>query len=168
MPASVRMPVDEVRQLSDRDCVEHVLYHARCAGFESLGNVFLTQLKSIRNRHQEGCTTLCQLLENPVLRPLHLMLHKDRRFVTYMEKYGRAKIKEEMDKLISSPRLRKQAANISPESFESFSYVEVDREHQRHVPFTQSLIRTCVDSSEIIIEDSIQLISMAFLFYAII
>ncbi len=110
--------------------MEHFLYDARYAGFKSLGNVFLTQLKSIHNRHQDSCITLCQLLENPVLHPLHLILHKDRRFVTYMEKYGRAKIKEEMDKLISSLRLRKQVADISPESFESFSYVEVDREHQ--------------------------------------
>ncbi len=46
-----------------------------------------------------------------------------------MEKYGWVKIKEEMDKLISSPRLRKQAEDVSPESFESFSYIEVDREH---------------------------------------
>lgn len=86
MPASVRMPAEEVRQLSDRDRVEHVLYHARSAGFKSLGDVFLTQLKSIRSRYQEGCTTVCQLLENPVFHSLHLMLHKDRRFVTYMEK----------------------------------------------------------------------------------
>ena len=139
--------------------MKHVIYHTRCIGFELLDDLFLTQLKSIRNRHQEGCITLCQLLENPVLRPLYLMLHKDRRFVIYMEKYGWAKIKKEMDKLISSPRLKKQAADISLESFESFLYVEVDKEHQRHAPFTQSLICTCVDSSATIINnpDSIEL-----------
>lgn len=56
--------------------MEHILYHARSARFELLGDVFLTQLKSIPNRHQEGCATVHQLLENPVLRPVHLMLIK--------------------------------------------------------------------------------------------
>ena len=81
------------------------------------------------------------------------MLHKNWQFVTYMEKYSWAKIKKEMDKLISSLHLRKQATNVSPESFESFLYVEVNREHWRHTPFTQSLIYTGVNSSETIIKD---------------
>ncbi len=68
--------------------MKYVLYYAYCTIFELLGNVFLTQLKSIRNRHQEGYTTLCQLLENPMLYLLHLMLYKDRQFVIYMEKYS--------------------------------------------------------------------------------
>ncbi len=130
------MPVEKVQQLPDRDRVEHVIYHVRSAGFESLGDVYLTQLKSICTSHQKGCTTLCQPLENPMFRPLHLMLYKDWRFVTYMEKYDWAKIKEEMNKLISSPRLKKQATDVSSESFELFSYVKVDREHQRHASFT--------------------------------
>ena len=121
------MPLEDVRLLPERDRVEHVLYYARSAGFGLLGDMFLTQLGCIRSRHQEGCTTVCQLLENPVLRPVHLMLYKDRRFDTYMAKYSREKIKEEMDKLISSPQVRKQATDLSSESFETFSYVEVDR-----------------------------------------
>ncbi len=88
MPTSGWMFVDKVQQLPNRDRVEYVLYHARCAGFKLLGDMFLMQLKSICNRHQKSCTTLCQLLENPVFRPLHLMLYKDWQFVTYMEKYS--------------------------------------------------------------------------------
>ncbi len=80
--------------------MEYVPYNAGYAEFELLSNVFLMQLKSICNRHQKNCITLYQLFENPVLHLLSLMLHKDRRFVTYMEKYGWAKIKEEMGKLI--------------------------------------------------------------------
>lgn len=57
------------------------------------------------------------------------MLYKDWQFDTYMAKYSQKKIKKEMDKLISSPQLRKQATDLSPESFKTFSYVEVDREH---------------------------------------
>lgn len=77
MFALVWMSVEEVRQLSNRDWLEHILYNARINRFELLGDVFLTQLKSIQSRYPESYTTICQLLENPVFRPLHLMLYKD-------------------------------------------------------------------------------------------
>ena len=115
--------------------------------------MFLIQLKSIHNRHQKSCTTLCQLFENLILRSLHLILYKNRRFVIYMEKYVWAKIKKEIDKLISSSSLKKKATDISPESFKSFLYVKVGKEYRRHASFTQSLICTYVDSSKIIIKD---------------
>ncbi len=130
------MLVDEVQQLPDKNRVKHVLYYTRCARFELLDDIFLTQLKSIRNRHQESYTSLCQLLKNPVLRPLHLILYKDRQFVTYIEKYSWAKNKKKINKLISSPCLRKQAAHIFSKSFKSFLYVEVDKKYGRHTPFT--------------------------------
>ncbi len=81
------------------------------------------------------------------------MLLKDQRFENYMVKYSREKVKEEMDKLISSFRLRKQATNIYPENFETFLYVDVDREHQRHTSFTRALLHKCVDSSNAIMAD---------------
>lgn len=105
--ASVRMPLEKVRMLPDRDRIEHVLYHTRTAGFGSLGDVFLTQLGYIRSKHQEGYSTICQLLENPILCPVHLMLLKYQQFENYMVKYSKEKVKEEMDKLISSFWLRK-------------------------------------------------------------
>lgn len=42
-----------------------------------------------------------------------------------MVKYSKKKVKEEIDKLVSSSQLRKQAADVSPESFETFLYVDV-------------------------------------------
>lgn len=52
MPLSVQMPAKEVRQLSDRDWVEHVLsYYAYSTGFELLGDMFLIQLKFIHSRY---------------------------------------------------------------------------------------------------------------------
>lgn len=123
------MPLEEVHMLPDRDCVEHVLYHTRTARFRLLGDVFLMQLGCICSRHQEDCTTICKLLENPVLCPVPLMLLKDQQFENYMVKYNKEKVKKEMDKLISSSRLRKQAADVSPESFEIFSYVNINREY---------------------------------------
>lgn len=46
-----------------------------------------------------------------------------------MVKYSKEKVKKEMDKLISSSRLRKQAADVFPGSFEIFSYVNINRKH---------------------------------------
>ena len=114
------MPVDKIRQFLNRDYVEHVLYYAYCIGFELLGDLFLTQLKCICNKYQEGYTTLYQLFENLVLCLLHIMLYKNRQFILYMEKYGHAKIKKEMNKLTSSSPLKKQAADIFPENLKSF------------------------------------------------
>lgn len=91
--------------------------------------MFLTQLKSLRSKHQKSYATIYQLFENLVLHPIHLMLYKDWQFVTYMEKYNWAKIKIEIDKLISSLRLQKQATNVSLENFESFSYIKVVKKY---------------------------------------
>ena len=109
--------------------------------------MFLTQLKSIHSRYQKDFITICQLLKNPLFYSLHLMLYKDRRFVTYMEKYSRVKVIEEIYQLILSPHLRKKASDISLESFESFAYVAIDSKYQKHATFTQSLVRICVNSS---------------------
>ena len=99
------MPLEEICILPDRDCVKYILYYVCIARFGSLGNVFLTQLECIHSSYQEGCTTVCQLFENPVLYPIYLMLLKDQRFENYMVKYSREKVNKEMDKLISSPWL---------------------------------------------------------------
>ena len=48
-------------------------------------------------------------------------------------------------------RLRKLAADISPESFEGILFIQVDIEHRRDAPFTRSLLRAYVDSSNSII-----------------
>lgn len=71
-----------------------------------------------------------------------------------MVKYSREKVKEEMNKLISSPQLRKQAADISLESFKTFSYVDIDRKYCSHARFTQALLCKCVDILDAIINIS--------------
>lgn len=58
-----------------------------------------------------------------------------------------------MDKLISSLQLTKQAADISLESFEIFSNVDIDREHCRHASFIQVLLCKYIGGSDAIIND---------------
>lgn len=55
--------------------------------FESLGNMFLIQLKSIHSKYKESCTTIYQLFENPMFQMLYLILYKNQQFVIYIEKY---------------------------------------------------------------------------------
>ena len=57
------------------------------------------------------------------------MLYKNWPFDIYMAKYSWAKINKEMDKLISSSQLKKQAMNLFLKSFKIFSYVEINREY---------------------------------------
>lgn len=132
MPLSIWMFVKEIQQLSNRDQEEYILYYVHNTRFQLLGDIFLMQLKSIYNKYQEGYTTICQLFENLVFCLLYLILYKNQQFVIYIEKYILVKITKEIKKLISSFRLRKQAIDIFLESFESFLYVKIDREYQRH------------------------------------
>lgn len=57
------------------------------------------------------------------------MPHKNWQLVLYIKKYGWAKIKKKMNKLILSLHLKKQATDIFLESFKSFSYIKVDKKH---------------------------------------
>lgn len=55
-----------------------------------------------------------------------------------------------MDKLISSPQIRKQAADISPENLETFLYIDIDIKYYRHTSFTWALLCICVDDLDTI------------------
>lgn len=61
-PPTVGMPIEEVRLLSERERAEFVSYHARQAGFDTLGDAFLAQLQTIPNRRREGSNTVCTIL----------------------------------------------------------------------------------------------------------
>lgn len=81
------------------------------------------------------------------------MLYKDWHIVTYMEKYGEAKITKKINQLILSFYLGKNTLDIFLESFEIFLYIEINKKHQKYTSFTQSLICICVNSPKIIINN---------------
>lgn len=58
-----------------------------------------------------------------------------------------------MDKLISSLQFRKQAADISLESFEIFSHIDVNRKYQKHASLTQALLCIFVNGLDTIMND---------------
>ena len=51
------MPIQEVRNLPDRDYVEYIVFYARMAGFNNLSKTFLILLRCIPLRHRKGCNT---------------------------------------------------------------------------------------------------------------
>ena len=55
--------------------------------------------------------------------------------------------------MISSPQFRKQAADISLESFETFLYIDINRKHRRHALFTRALFCIYVDSLDVIMNN---------------
>lgn len=57
------------------------------------------------------------------------MIRKDQRFQAYIQEYSRSEIRAEMQKFMANIRLRKPVADISPENFEGFSYIQVNTEH---------------------------------------
>lgn len=108
------------------------------------------QVRCIYNKYQKGCTIVCRLHKNLVICLIYLMLLKDQRFGNYMIKYNKEKVNKEIDKLISGLQLQKQIINISLKSFEIFLYIDVDKNHWRYIPFTQTLFSKYADSSDII------------------
>ncbi len=56
-----------------------------------------------------------------------------------------------MQKLIANIRLRKSPMDILLENFEGFLYIAIDMKHRKDAFFTQSLLCTCMDSSDSII-----------------
>lgn len=80
-------------------------------------------------------------------------MEKDRRFYAYTSEYTREKVSRETKKLSLNPRLRMQASDVTPQQFESFSCVKMDREHRRNAPFTRMLLRACIDSHTGILDD---------------
>ena len=111
------------------------------------------QLHCSQTRHQEGCDTVCRLFQNPVFQPVQVMIRKDHQFQVYIQEYSRSMIRVEMQKLMANIRLRKPAADILPESFKGFLYIQVDTEYRKDALFTQSLLRACVDNLDSIIAD---------------
>lgn len=70
-----------------------------------------------------------------------------------MVKYSKEKIKEEMDRLISSFWLQKQVTDLFLESFKMLLYVDIDKKYWKYVLFTQALVSKYVVSLITIIAD---------------
>ena len=147
------MPIQEVRNLPDRDRVEYVAFYARMAGFNNLSETFLTLLRCIPLKHHEGCNTICDIIQNPELHRVRILLIKDSRFISYITNSARELVQAEMISVTSSNQLRLPVEEMNPQQLREFSLVAIDRAHKQEAPFTRSLLRGCVDSHDHIIDD---------------
>ncbi len=147
------MPIEEVRNLPDRDHVEYVVYYARMAGFNNLSETFLTLLRCIPLRHREGCNTICDIIQNPELHGVRNLLIKDPQFISYITNSTRELVQVEMKSMTSSNQLRLPIEEMNPWQLREFSLVAIDRAHKQEAPFTRSLLQACVDSHDHIIDN---------------
>lgn len=152
-PATIGMPIGQVRLLSKRQRAEFVVYHAKQTGFDTLGDTFLAQLWNIPNKHREGSNIACTIIQSPHLQGVRNIIEQDLRFNTYIHAYTRARIEKEVRKLSLNARLKIQAADVTSERFESFLFVSIDIEHRRNASFTRILLRACIDNDTSIITD---------------
>lgn len=117
---SVGLPLKKLWLLSDRYCIEYVIYHTLSIEFRSLGDAFLIQQYCSQTKYQEDCDTVCWILRNPVLYLLQVMICKNQQFQVYIYDYRRSEFKIEMQKLIANICLKKPVIDISSEIFERF------------------------------------------------
>ncbi len=147
------MPIEEVRNLPDRDRVEYVAYYTWMAGFNNLSEMFLTLLRCIPLRHREGCNTICDIIQNPELHRVRNLLIKDPRFISFVTNSAQELVQAEMKSVTSSNQLRLSIEEMNPRRLREFSLVAIDRAHKQEASFTCSLLRAYVDSHDHIIDD---------------
>ena len=145
------MPIQEVRNLPDRDRVEYVAFYARMAGFNNLSETFLTLLRCIPLKHREGCNTICDIIQNPELHGVRTLLIKDPRFISYVTNSARELVQAEMINVISSNQLKLPVKEMNPQRLREFLLIAIDRTHKQEAPFTHSLLQACIDSYDHII-----------------
>lgn len=60
--------------------------------------------------------------------------------------------------MTANKKLKMGAEKVDPDVFSNFSFVMVDKEHDKDAPFTRSLLRTCVvvNINEILLDSDIE------------
>ena len=147
------MPIEEVRHLFDRERVEYVAYYVRMAGFNTLGETFVAQFCCILLRHCESCDTICDIIQTPALHGVQSLLDKDPRFVAYVTSSAWELVQAKMENMSSSNQLKMPVADMNPQRLRTFLLVEIDRVYKQEAPFIRSLLQTCVNSHDHIIDD---------------
>lgn len=136
-----------------RERIEFVVDMACMAGFESLANVFLAQLRSVPNRRNHGHDVVRSIVRSPPYEPICKLLNSDPDFQAYIATGAQAIAQREIRKLTLNAALRLPTKAVDPTRLETFNMVAVDKEHRREAPFLQSLLRVIIDSSDAVNAD---------------
>lgn len=145
----------ELQRRSLRERIEFVVDTARMAGFESLTDIFLAQLRTVPHRGTHGCDVVCSIVSSPPYEPIRKLLNANLQFQAYIGTVTQNIAKWEILKLTLNVALRLPSRAMDPSRIESFNMVAVDKERQRDAPFLRSLLRVIVNSSSAVIsEDS--------------
>ena len=117
------------------------------AGFDTLGNTFLSQIKCIPNRRSEAYNTVCQILKDSDLGMVRDSIIADEQFCSVALDISHKIIDSEMEKVMANKKLKMGAEKMDPDVFANFSFVIVNKEHDKDASFTQLLLQTCVDAN---------------------
>lgn len=97
------MPLEEINYLL-KESVLNMWYHARMAGFDTLGHAFLSELRFIPNKHLEICDTICRTVQSPDLDRVQDTKRKNKRLLSYTKENSRNIVKTKVKK--SFPNLQ--------------------------------------------------------------
>ncbi len=124
------------------------------AGFNNLSEKFLTLLCYIPLRHRESCNTICDIIQNPELHRDRNLLIKDLRFISYITNSAQELVQANMKSVTSSNQLRLSIKEMNHWQLKEFSLVAIDKAHKLEAPFIHSLLRTCINSHDHIIDNA--------------
>lgn len=141
----------ELQRRSLRERIEFIVDTARMAGFESLADVFLAQLRTVSSRGTHGCDVVCSIVSSSPYEPIRKLLNAYLQFQAYIGTVTQNIAKREILKLTLNVALRLPSRAMDPSRIESFNMVTIDKEHQRDAPFLRSLLRVIVNSSSAVI-----------------
>ena len=89
------------------------------------------------------------MIQSPVLNTLRAKLKEDKTFDLFVRACAVEKVSKEMKKLAKNKKLRLPCDKFSSQKLSSFSFTDVNQQHQAIAPFTIQLLRCCINRSDI-------------------
>ncbi len=123
------------------------------AEFNTLSMTFLVQPCYIPLKHHEGCNTIYDIIQNPVLHRVRSLLDKDPRFVSYVTNSAQDLTQTGMKSMFSSNQLKMSIENMNSQRLRTCLLIAINRAHRQEALFFCSFLRVCVDSHDRVIDN---------------
>lgn len=145
----------ELQRCGLRERIEFIVNTTQMAGFESLADVFLAQLRTISSSRTHGCNVVYSIVNLPAYKSIRKLLNINLQFQAYIGTITQNIANQKILKLTSNIALRLPSRAMDLSQIESFNMVAIDKEYQWDASFFWSLLCVIVNSSSAVIsEDS--------------
>lgn len=125
----------------------YIVDAAHRAGFFSLADAFITQLRNFTCVQKNGLSVICLAMYKPELRSIRNLFWKDKNVYLYVKQFVRVFVKKEMSFLVHSKNLRLKSSQFSLEKILDFFFSILDQVYLKQALFICSILRTCTSSS---------------------